>query len=67
MQSTLENLILENNFVFNNEVFFQCDGLSMGGPLSAVIANIFMSYHETQWLKECPVEFRPLNVQEICG
>ena len=32
----------------------------MGSPLGPLLANIFLSFHETNWLKDCPFEFKPL-------
>ena len=32
----------------------------MGNPLSATMANVFLSFHERKWLNSCPPEFRPL-------
>ena len=32
----------------------------MGGCLSPILANIFMCYHENNWLSQCPTDFKPL-------
>ena len=32
----------------------------MGSALGPLLANIFLSFHETNWLKDCPFEFKPL-------
>ena len=32
----------------------------MGSPLGPTLANIFLSHHETTWLNECPVQFKPV-------
>ena len=32
----------------------------MGSPLGPTFANIFLSYHEQIWLKNCPSEFKPV-------
>ena len=32
----------------------------MGNPISATMANLFLSYHEQIWLDECPLSFKPL-------
>ncbi|XP_076029151.1 uncharacterized protein LOC143017999, partial [Oratosquilla oratoria] len=34
------------SFVFNDEEFFQCRGLAMGSPLSAVLASLYMELLE---------------------
>ena len=48
------------HFVFNGEHYIQHEGFAMGSPMSAPMANIFLSHHEVHWLQDCPVEFRPL-------
>jgi hypothetical protein len=47
-------------FMFNNILYKQIDGCSMGGPLSPSLANIFMCHNETIWLENCPTNFKPL-------
>ena len=32
----------------------------MGSPLGPTFANIFLSYYEQIWLKNCPYEFKPV-------
>ena len=36
----------ETHFIFNNEIYDQIDGDSMGSHLAPILANLFMSYHE---------------------
>ena len=60
IKSLLENLTFDNDFKFNDRVYRQIDGVSMGGLLSCAIANIFMCHHETRWLEDCPPAFKPL-------
>ena len=71
-QNTLENLnksqfkkllevcVKDNNFIFNGEHYVQHEGFAMGSPLSAPMANIFLSHHEINWLNDCPWAFKPL-------
>ena len=43
-------------FTFNNSIYTQCDGVAMGSPLGALLANIFMSSLEEDLiptLKSC--------------
>ena len=56
----LELLVLDTNFVFNQEVYRQVDGVAMGSPLGPAFANIFMSWLETQILDNCPTHYRPI-------
>ena len=32
----------------------------MGLPLSPILANVFLCYHETTWIDNCPKDFKPL-------
>ena len=32
----------------------------MGSPLGPTLANIFLCYHESNWLKDCPQDFKPV-------
>ena len=50
----------ESVFIFNNQLYKQVDGVAMGSPLGPTLANAFLCYHETKWLDECPLEFKPL-------
>ena len=38
--------------IFCLMVFFydQCDGFAQGSPLTPILANLFMRYHEEQWI-----------------
>ena len=38
-------------FKFNNKLYVQVDGISMGNPLGPAIANVFMSYLENKYMK----------------
>ncbi|MGH9701260.1 MAG: reverse transcriptase domain-containing protein, partial [Candidatus Acidiferrales bacterium] len=46
----LDLCINENYFQFNNEYYQQKDGLAMGSPLSPLLAEIFMSHFEENFL-----------------
>ena len=41
----------ETNFIFNNKVYDQIDGVAMGSPLAPILANIFMRNFEENALK----------------
>ena len=56
----LENVTSNTYFLFNNIYYKQVDGLAMGSPLSATLANIFLCYYERTWIGECPLQFKPL-------
>ena len=50
----------ESHFLFNNTLYKQVDGVAMGSPLGPTLANAFLAFHEKQWLKDCPKEFKPV-------
>ena len=47
-------------FLFNNCLYKQIDGVAMGSPLGPYFANTFLSFHERNWIANCPPEFKPL-------
>ena len=49
----------ESIFLFNGQFYRQTDGVAMGSPLGPTIANIFLCYHESVWLDECPLSYLP--------
>ena len=56
----LEYAIYNTFFFFNNDYYEQIDGLAMGSPLSATLANIFLCFHERDWIGNCPLDFKPI-------
>ena len=42
----------QTHFIFNSKFYYQIDGVAMGSPLARVLANIFMGFHESEWLNE---------------
>ena len=46
-------------FLFNGVYYSQIDGVAMGSPLGPTLANLFLAYHEENWLNNCPVQFKP--------
>lgn len=47
-------------FIFNETYYQQIDGVAMGSPLGPSLANIFMSFHEENWIAKCPTDFKPI-------
>ena len=46
------------HFLFDGIFYDQIDGVAMGSPLDPVLANLFMGYHEANWLqvfKDCEI------------
>ena len=50
----------ESLVLFDGEFYKQIDGIAMGSPLGATLANIFLCFHEQIWLDNCPIEFKPV-------
>ena len=55
----LEISVYNSMFCFNGKYYRQIDGLGMGLPLSPTLANIFLCFHEKNWLRDCPPSFKP--------
>ena len=64
----LLNLVTkESIFKFQNKFYIQVDGVAMGSPLGPILANIFLSYHEENWLNKCPLELKPSFYRRYVG
>ena len=50
----------ESYFIFNDVLYKQKDGVTMGSPLGPTMANIFLSFYEIKWLEQCPKVFKPV-------
>ena len=59
-KSLLELSVLNSYFIFNDKFYVQQEGVGMGLPLGPTFANIFMCFHESKWLNDCPPDFRPI-------
>ena len=56
--TTKENVL--RFILFDQKYYSQIDGAAMGSPLGPTLDNIFLCYHETTWLKNCPKSFKPV-------
>lgn len=56
----LELALNDTYFFFNNDLYKQLNGVAMGSSLGPNVANIFLCYHETNWLDNCPLAFKPV-------
>ena len=45
----------ETHFIFNNEMYDQIDCVSVGSLLAPILANLFMGYHEKDWIEKVQV------------
>ena len=41
----------QSHFLFDGQFYDQVDGVAMGSPLGPVLANLFMAYHEKDWIE----------------
>ena len=41
----------ETHFTFNGSIYDQIDGVAMGSPLTPVVANLFMVFHDQNWIE----------------
>ena len=57
----LVKLTLDDTYLkFNDKLYHQIEGLFIGHPIAATLANTFMCHYEEEWLKSCPTEYAPL-------
>jgi hypothetical protein len=56
----LKTAVNNSYFLFNNQLYLQTDGVSMGSPLGPTLANFFMNNLEKRILKDCPDQFKPI-------
>lgn len=56
----MELAVKNSYFLFNNDLYFQLEGVGMGLPLGPTFANTFMCYHEKKWIQDCPSSFKPI-------
>ena len=55
----LELASLNSFFMFDGKYYQQVESLGMGIPLGPTFANVFMCHHESQWIDDCPLSFKP--------
>ena len=48
----------ESYFIFNRKLYEQVDGVVMGSPLGPTLTNVFLVHFETNWLQNCPSDFK---------
>ena len=50
----------ESIILIDNKYYSQIDGVAVGSPLGPTFANIFLCYHESNQLKDCSKDFKPV-------
>ena len=56
----LTRTMSESLILFDQDFYKQHDGVAMGSPLGSTLANVFLCYHEKNWLQNCPSELKPV-------
>ena len=46
--------------MFDNKYYSQIDGVAMGFLLRSTLANIYICNHDSNWLKDCLKDFKPV-------
>ena len=54
----LTRAMSEALILFDQKFYKPHDGVAMGSPLGATLANVFLCYHEKIWFQNCPSEFK---------
>ena len=52
----------QTHFIFNSKFYNQIDGVAMGSLLAPVFANVFMGFHESNWLNEYNLNKNLVNI-----
>ena len=52
----LELATLDSFFIFDGKCYKQKDGVAMGSPLGATLADVFLCHFEEQWMSDCPID-----------
>ena len=51
LQKLFQFATSQTNFLFNGSMYDQVDRIAMGLPLAPILANIYMGYHEKEWIR----------------
>ena len=52
LQKLLKIATFETHINFNDEIYDQIKDVSMGSPLVPILVNLFMGYHEKDWIEK---------------
>ena len=63
--SEMLSLTTTEKILFDQKYYNQIDGVAIGFLLGPTLANIFLCYHRTMWLKNCPKSFKPVYLKHI--
>ena len=59
MRELLTLAAYELHFIFDQVMFRQINGITVGSPLGPILPNAFLYHFEKQWLSECPPDILP--------
>ena len=59
MRERLTLAAYESFFIFDQVMYRQIGGVTMGSPLGPIFAKAFLCHFEKQWLSECPPDILP--------
>ena len=60
MFEMLSLTLKESIILFDNKYYSQIDGVARSSPVGPTLANIVHCYHESNWLKDSPKDFKPV-------
>ena len=60
MFEMLSLTLKESIILFDNKYYSHIDEAAMASPLRPTLANIFLCYHESNWLKDYRKDFKPV-------
>ena len=58
MFELLSSFLKESIIWLDNKYYSQIDGFTKSSPLETTLGNIFLCYYESNWLKDCPKDFK---------
>ena len=58
MFELLLSILKESIIWLDNKYYSQIDGFTKSSPLETTLGNIFLCYYESNWLKDCPKDFK---------
>ena len=61
--NSLQVVLKQNYFTFNEDFYNQMDGLPMGSPISPIMSEIFLQYLEDQYIEKIKKQF---NITYYC-
>ena len=59
LQKPFRIATFETHFTFNDSIYDQTDCVAMGSPLTPVLVNLFMGFHEQNWIEQA-IDRKPI-------